>query len=1024
MPSTRASVPSEKPTGLRRSTRALALLVAALIAVLAGVGLAIAPVQVSDVRVAWPEVPTEPESTSLMLTNQTPYSIEVGFTADAVEEVVARGGVVTSTIDPAEPTAGVDGLLVTATEQNVSVAIGGEELLTERGSTERWQITSSTAAGTVVTADGVEVAAWPNALPPQIDGLYTDAAALPADALVVDVHVVDDYNSIPTVIKYVLMGVLWLALAAVVALLLLSFRDTLRETGRPPLLRRLSLWLRTLGPIDLAVVAGLALWVFIGPMTDDDGYYAAMSLSYGDAGYVGNYYQMFNQPFAPFTWFWEFLYYWQELGGRSPVWLRLPALIAAVIGWFIARTLVRDRLAGGNRALRWGSLILLGLLYCGWWFAFAIGTRPEIVGAAGSVAVIALVLRSLRRRSLVPAFVAAAIAGLAFAAHPTGVVAFAPLLLSVAGLWRIASENATLTTALARTAGVLSAGAIALFAAFRDASLSDVLAGRATFAAVEIPLDWTNEINRYSAILAFGPSGSYAKRGLVLVALVLLVWFIVAHTFLIGRKVTLPPVYRLTGWTFGLSLILLWITPSKWTHHFGALSAVGPLMIVLVLALTPVLLAHLRERPAPWLAPVAVASLVPAIVVGLGGPNTWAYSWNQGMFRAGRVPGFDAVDFDSLAIWGGVAVVVLAVAALYARRRDGAWLGRRSLYAAFALVAVFATVSTGYLTATFGLAAVRGLNYYTPGGANLVDPTASRCRIDDAMQVWDASSAVPLTPAGGEAVLEGSWRADAGWPESDPQPALPAGTSTWGSLTGANDAAGTLTSPLYEVPAINADQRLIVQVGGLLDDEEPNSVRMEFSTDAEALVTRTIEVDDPSRQPGWRTLSVPVPQDIAENGGFVRVLAEDATTVEDEWIGVSAPLLAGARTLDDVVPDDAGTAVSWMSSFWFPCQRPISIANGIFERPVMSTSWGPGDPDNIWRVLRGGQMVAPARSATISVPATELSTAGDAWGNLQLLQYDTAEAAYTLTSARVTVPGWVDPFGPTGLLVEAERLDG
>ncbi|WP_242682245.1 arabinosyltransferase domain-containing protein [Herbiconiux sp. SYSU D00978] len=983
----------------------------------AGFGLAIAPVDVSEVRVSWPQDASAPEPTSLMLANQTPYSIEVGFDDESLRAAAGGGGLLLSTIDAADESSARAGLKITATDAAATIAGGGESFTREWADTSEWVVHATTTGGTVVRIDGQEAVRWPDVLPPQVDGLFTDVDALPAGALSVELQVVNDYDSTPTPLKLALMVILWLAVALTFILLVIEFRHS-RVSA--PLRVRAFAWLRTLGAVDIAVVAGLVLWVFIGPMTDDDGYYAAMSLSYGDAGYVGNYYQMYNQPFAPFTWFWEFLYYWQQIGGRSPVWLRVPALIAGIVAWLVARTLLSSQLADARRWTRTAAVALLALVFCGWWFAFSIGSRPEIVGAAGSVAVIALVLRAISRNTLVPAFAAAVVAGLAFAAHPTGVVTFAPLLLALPSLWTVARTGTDLLGAAARTAGVLSAGAVALFVAFRDASLNDVLAGRATFAAVETPQTWMDEWDRYSFLMSPIAMGSYAKRSFVLVGLVLLLWFVVATVFAKGR-LSLPPVYRLTGWTFALSLVLLWITPSKWTHHFGALATVGPLMIVLVLIVTPRLLARSEESSVPsWLAPLAVASLIPPIVVGLSGPNSWAYSWDQGMFRHGDVPGFNAVRFDSLGLWLLVAVVSLAVAVVVIRRRFGTARSARALLAATGLVTVFALLTTGYLVATFALSAFRGSGYYTPGGANLADPLAENCLIDEAIEIWDASEGTPLAVAEGESRLTGTWQENAGWPEADPLPPTQAGVTVWGSANQATQSAGTLTTPVYDIPALDPDQRLVLLVGGDLNAAEPNSVRIEYAARGSSAMQQ-LEVDFPGEQPGWRTLNVPLPPQLAQDGGVLRVVAEDATTLENQWLAVSSPLVVNGRPLSAVVPPGAATAVSWTSSFWFPCQRPMSVSNGIFERPVMATSWGTGAPDNIWVEARGGQMVAPARTASVSVPYTEFDTAGTAWGNIQLLRYDVAPAAYDLRVARVTLPGWVDPFGPTALLVSAER---
>src|SRR5699024_9754337 len=53
---------------------------------------------------------------------------------------------------------------------------------------------------------------------------------------------------------------------------------------------------------DVVVPAVLVAWVFLAPITDDDGYYSAMAANVPFSGYVTNYYQLFNQGFTPFSW--------------------------------------------------------------------------------------------------------------------------------------------------------------------------------------------------------------------------------------------------------------------------------------------------------------------------------------------------------------------------------------------------------------------------------------------------------------------------------------------------------------------------------------------------------------------------------------------------------------------------------------------------------------------------------------------------------------------------------------------------
>src|SRR6476620_839675 len=51
------------------------------------------------------------------------------------------------------------------------------------------------------------------------------------------------------------------------------------------------------------------------------------------------------------------------------------------------------------------------------------------------------------------------------------------------------------------------------------------------------------------------------------------------------RRVPLPAALWLAGSTTALACAPPWLTPSKWTHHFGALAGVGSAFLALFLAL-------------------------------------------------------------------------------------------------------------------------------------------------------------------------------------------------------------------------------------------------------------------------------------------------------------------------------------------------------------------------------------------------------------------------------------------------------
>ncbi len=694
-----------------RSPRWVAMMLTAATAMLAGFALAIAPVTQPEVTVTWPQEGQEVESTALLLANQTPHRLELELTGAAVQSASNGGGTVFATMRPdrvgVDETAGdigIPGLLVSVSGDQLSWATGFERLESAWSVDDVWTLTSS-VDGMTIERDGAVAAQWDTTLPPQIDALITDARGQDAAALSASVQAVDDASTESTVVKWI---VLVIALAALVASAVLIRRDDRRieehsaDATRPRPRRD---W--RLGVIDAAVVAAVVVWTFIGSMTADDGYYATMSLNNDEAGFVGNYFQMFNQPFAPFVWFWQLLDVWQQIGGSSAVWLRIPSLIAAVAAWFVVRAFVRSyvHLEG---ALQFVLVGLAGTVFVAWWSAFNIGTRPESVASLATILAVLLISRAIERSRLLPAFGAVVVASLAFTAHPTGVVAFAPLLLSVPALWRIASSNGSgLGAAFARTAGVASGGVAALIAAFHDASLYDGLSSQRRFAAVETPRTWVDELGRYNFLLEWGPQGSYIKRLLVLVALLLVVWFIVAWVWdrRAAQRTIIAPV-ALLGWSFALGFVLIWITTSKWSHHFGAMASVGGLFVAVAVVLLPKLLARtLSSGARVWGSVLGVLTLAPPIALAFSGPNYW-YSWNAGLPQSGEAPHLGPIGFGNLAAW--VIVGLLVLACLYVLRVRRTNSDGSALLAAPAIVVIGAMVlGTGYMFATFTYATAR-----------------------------------------------------------------------------------------------------------------------------------------------------------------------------------------------------------------------------------------------------------------------------------------------------------------------------
>ncbi len=1006
------------PSGRLPGAAWLPLLLVAALAFISSGALALAPVEQSRVDVSWPKAGGEVQSTALVLSNQTPHTLDVTFTGAAAVAAAANGGTVFATMDPADPTSGTAGLSVTAARGLLKVATAGKTWASSYTPSDTFAIASS-IHGFEVSRNGA-VAFSADVMPPQVDGLLTGATGVGADELHASLQVVDDPNDRATALKSVLFVIALLLIVATLVLIAVDDRRRQTATRKQAIREPRAHWalraLRTLTPADAVFVVFIIAWALVGATTDDDGYYAAIGYNASEAGYVGQYYQLFNQSFTPFTWLWQFFDAWSHAFGRSPFVLRLPAVGAAIIAWFIIRTLL-NRLLVRTRGLRAeGARVLLAVISLVWWGAYAIGVRPEPIAAAAAVIAVALLTRAYDTRRLLPAAFAVAVAAISFAAHPIGIVAAAPVIVSIPMLWRIAREGSAIGVAVARTVAVASAAAIALVLAFSGGSLTDMLTGSRRFALVEEPLTWLDEWRRYGLLLADIPMGSYARRSVVLVGLVLLLWFIVFVLW--SRRVapfSSPVPLSLIGWSFALAFVLMWITTSKWTHHFGSLSALGPLFIVAMAVVVPQLVrTHLVDARLPaWLAPTAVVSLVPPMLVSIRGVDQWAYEWGEGLARPAR-PEVAGIGMGNYVIWGLGIVVLIVAGCLWARRRDGSPNGASALVAIPALVSVFFAAIGGYMYVSFIGMALPDQGF-TTGGATARDPWGTQCLPDKAIDLWDAAGGSPLATVAGEPAAAGFAPLSAG---DQSRPKAAADLPIW-TTQDEPDGTGRLQTAWYGVPRLSADQKIGVLASGDFLSRTVGLLTAEFRVDGGT--PQTVAVGADGNRVGWSTMIVPVPAALADKPGVeVRLVAVDLTAVPGQSVSVSAPTLIRPVTMDEVSSPGDPTAVGWTQSFWFACDRPMAIARGVIEPPVFATTFGANGIDNIWVPQRGGSLAGVSRLATVNTPtATMVDSGVNARIRVHLFDYRVAADAYDLTQTWVTTPGWRSAFDPPSQLVPA-----
>jgi hypothetical protein len=366
------------------------------------------------------------------------------------------------------------------------------------------------------------------------------------------------------------------ALAAICVLALLGMFVALARIEVPaarPLPRR---WWRP-HAVDVVVTALLGVWWVIGSITVDDGYISGIVRSRGENGFVGNVYRWLNAPEAPFSWFYDLFYLWSQAGGSSTLWMRLPSTLLGVVCWVLLSRFAVPRL--GRFAARRSTPWLAALAFATWWIPYNLGLRPEPWVAVGVLGAFLAVERTIATRRVLPLAVGLLVAGVTTALTPGGLIAFMPLLAGLRPLLRVLRARRDLHV-WPLLAVLVAAPAAAVLLMVSDQSLAAVLESTRVRTLIGGGQPWFEEYQRYANLLEPGSfQASIGKRAAVLITLLAaagLLWALRRAR----AGIATGPAGRLLA-TFGLGLVALTFTPTKWTQHFGDFAGIGAGVLVL-----------------------------------------------------------------------------------------------------------------------------------------------------------------------------------------------------------------------------------------------------------------------------------------------------------------------------------------------------------------------------------------------------------------------------------------------------------
>ena len=865
-------------------------------------------------------------------------------------------------------------------------------------------------------------------LRPAIVGLFTELTGPAPAGMEFSASIDTRFTTHPTALK--LAAMLLAIVSTVIALLALWRLD--RLDGRR--MHRLipSRW-RTVTPVDGVVVGGFALWYVIGANSSDDGYILGMARVADHAGYMSNYFRWFGSPEDPFGWYYNLLALMTRVSDAS-IWIRLPDLICALVCWLLLSREVLPRLGPavvGSRAALWAA----GLVLLAAWMPFNNGLRPEGQIATGALITYVLIERAISSGRLTPFALAITTAAFTLGIQPTGLIAVAALVAGGRPILRILVRRRQVVGTWPLVAPLLAAGTIVLTVVFADQTLATVLEATRIRTAIGPSQEWFTEILRYYYLILPTTDAAISRR----VAFLFTVMCLFPALFLMLRRKRVPgvargPAWRLMGVIFA-TIFFLMFTPTKWIHHFGLFAAVGGAMAALATVMvSPLVLRSARNR-------MTFLSLVFFVLaLCFASTNGWWYVSNFGVPYNNSVPQLGGVTVS------GVFFALFVVAALWAF-----WLhvtGTRESRVVDKLTAAPIPIAAGFMVVVFVasmvIGVVRQYPTYSNGWANVRAFVGGCGMADDVLVEPDSNAGFltaapgdygPLGPLGGtdpvgfspngvpDRIIAEAIRinnpqpgTDADWnrPIKRTRPGIngstvplpygldPARVPIAGTYSLEAQQESKLASAWYELPAADDAHPLVTitaagTIAGTSVTEGLSSgqtVELEYARRGPGGALEPagrVSPFDIGPTPSWRNLRYPR-SEIPADAVAVRVIAEDLSLGQGDWIAVTPPRVPEVRSVQEYIGSEQPVLLDWAVGLAFPCQQPMLHANGVTDVPKFRISpdyFAKLQSTDTWQDGKnGGLLGITDLLLKASVMSTYLSQDwGQDWGSLR--RFDT-----------------------------------
>ncbi|GEE00315.1 putative arabinosyltransferase A [Gordonia spumicola] len=1002
-------------------TYAIIAAVAGSIAIAAAVLTPFLPVQERSATVNWPQGQTlDPANGSVVapLVTQTPAGLDVNVPCGVLRDAAGDKPVtVVASMPPKAEGFRDNALSITASHSGVTATVRGVDLVTAtQADLAKCRSLHVWSDGPTMRAQFVGVgpsATDPDAQKPQVTGVFTDldaaqVATAQTAGLAVRIDVDNRFDVTPTIIKWLVL--IAGAIAAVLALFAVWKLDA--QSGHRHRFSPVGRW-KILIPsaVDLLVTAALVIWHFLGAGSSDDGYILTMGANAADAGYLGDYYRWFNVPEAPFDWYYSFLGHWAEIS-TAAIWMRLPALIAGLASWFILSRVLLPRLGVAVRASGW-AVVTAAAVFVAYWMPFASGMRSEAIIVLGTLLTWWMVERAVATRRILPAALAALFAGLTLATAPHGIIAIAVLIAGSRPMLRVIRTRHRDVGLLPLVAPVGAAFALVVMVVFRQQTIATVAESIRVRYELGPTAAWYQELLRFYFLTLSHDDGALARR---LPVLVLVLSLLATLAVLLRRKhipgIARGPVWRLVASTL-LTILLLSFTPTKWTVQFGVYAGLGAALAAVV----TVVMAQQAHRSARdlW---IYLAALMLACAGATAGSNAWGWGYDFGISWSDKIPALKGIPVPTLFL-GLTAVAFLAAIWCHVRPPSAEEIDhdtrRRTIARSTPLLVLVVAVLLAE-GALFARAAVNRSDSYSTLSSNLHALRGDTCGMADDVLVEPDSNAGMLAPIGtrdvskalaGESVgftpdgvaadltpeniVLGAGTIHTGRKVSAPfvvtpgtpgtlggrgattvngsTAALPFGldpatTPVLGSY-GYDDGTAHLVSSWYRLPARDASPLLVISAAGSIfsvDQDQAarpgRSLIVEFGTGPEfTKVGQYVPIDPDwgSNRP-WRNLRIPMAA-VPAGATAMRIVADDSNVNPDEWLAFTPPRAPVLKTLDAVVGHDTPVLLDLSVGAQFPCQRPMTARDGVFDQPkwrILPDQVTAGSKSKSWQDRSGG----------------------------------------------------------------------